>query len=453
MKLSLSLLALVLAPLAFGAADSPLPDFLSPDTRVAFGIDVRHVVDSKVGQSVTADAHSMGKDWLKLVPLVGFDPLHDVDEVLVASPGGAQNAPVLIVAWGRFNLESFAKGAKKYKGVPVIEGPAGSASSLALLDENTALIADLPELHAAIDRRGKGATIDSSLAERIGGLRGHFDIWGVGDRPEGFVPAPAEGDTKGFESVDRFHFGLMVSHGLEFVGEVHARESKDVEKLVTAVQFLETMVKMQQQSAGASPTPKLEVHAEEGTLRLSFALSEEDLQKAIDSQRAALKAVAGQAPQVSGQDAPPDLKTVEAKAPEAPAEERMPEIKAPEMQAPEVKPPAETKAPEAQAEPAQTPDVKASDAPVPAPEVQAPTPAPAQEAAPAPTPAPVLAANMAAKPAAAPAILNTPAPLLAEMPVSPAPPQATPKPAPRNGGTQILSKDGDTLVLTLPGKR
>ena len=83
---------------------------------------------------------------------------------------------------------------------------------LALLDAATLLAGDTLAVRAAIDRRGHNAALDGALAARVQSLRERFDVWGTGERPEGFV-SPT-GKNEQLDSMDRFEFGVRISQGI-----------------------------------------------------------------------------------------------------------------------------------------------------------------------------------------------------------------------------------------------
>lgn len=283
----------LLAAHAAIAGDSDLPDFLPPGIKVMFGVQVRRIVASPLAQGFTPDASAMGRagDWQKIVSMAGFDPIKDIEEVLMASTGvgsQGQTPPMLLIARGNFNLERFAAHAKPYHGVPVLEGGAGSTGVVAMFDASTAIMGELPEVHAAIDRRGAGAPLDAALAATVASLRGKYDIWGLGDKPSSLIPAGAKPDglDSGLNSIDRFQFGISLSHGLELAAELHAASAKDVEKLTASVGFIEMLMKLQQPAANS---PKFNVSVKDGTIKLALAIPEEQFKKMIKTQSAALK--------------------------------------------------------------------------------------------------------------------------------------------------------------------
>jgi len=254
------------------------PDFLPADTKVMFGLNVRTLMASPLLKDSGADVAKMGDEWLKVVSLVGFDPLHDLDDVLVAASGGKTNATGLIVLRGRFDLARLGAGAPRYHGVAMVQPNKADKSILALLDGTTALAGDAAVVRAAIDRRGHGAPLSASMAARVKSLSERFDIWGFGEVPPGLIPPG--GQSKELESIDRFEFGLRVAKGVELGVEIHARSAEDATKLAGMAQMLKLMAASQGQQV-----PNFDVQVTDGTVKLSMAISEEEIKKAIEQQR------------------------------------------------------------------------------------------------------------------------------------------------------------------------
>jgi hypothetical protein len=283
----LVLLALVAARLV-AAGDSAL-NFLPADTKVVIGIRVSAIRESALFKDAGTDAQKLGDEWTKLVAITGFDPLHDIDELLIFSPADNEKAATLVALRGRFNLDRMGARAKRYHGVAMVGEGAGGTAVLALLDATTAVAGEAPAVRADIDRRGHGAPLDAKLLARVQSLTERFDIWGTGERPEGFV-APT-GKREDLDSIDRFEFGIRITKGLEIGAEVHAKSSKDADKLAASVAMLQAMM------IGREPAaPKFDVQVKDGTIKLSLAISEDDLKKAIAKQRSAGAPSAGTAP-------------------------------------------------------------------------------------------------------------------------------------------------------------
>jgi hypothetical protein len=271
----------LLAASSLPAADAALPGYFPADARVVIGLRVRALIDAMAGQGVGQEAQGMISALLAQAPVKGFDPFHDVDEILFASTGEGQNAPSLVVMTGRFDAAALASGGKRYRNALILESRPGAKQATALADANTMLAGDLPLVRAALDRGGKGASIDPDLAARVGALRGRYDIWGAGSLPPG-AKLPVSGGEQ-LQSIDRFGFGVTLAHGLECVADLHVRSPKDMEKLTASLQLLEAMVKAQ--PAGGSES-RFDLRTENGAIHVALSIPEEALKRAIAAQRA-----------------------------------------------------------------------------------------------------------------------------------------------------------------------
>ena len=286
------------------AADFALQDYLPPDTKVVMGMRVRALTESSLFQEAgAASAKTLSDNWTKLTVFTGFDPLHDIDEVLLTSPADRENAPALVVLRGRFKLDQLWAGAEFYNGVAIRSDGKKGSGVLALLDATTALAGEASIVKAALARRGGPVAYDGALVARVESLRERFDIWGTGDRSQGFVAPGGQNDQLG--SIDRFEFGIRITKGLELSAQVHARSQKDAEKLAASLTMLQMMAKSQSSAA------RFDVTLEDATLKLSFAVSEEELRKAIAAQRTPGRPkslqpkVTGQSPDATPASPPP----------------------------------------------------------------------------------------------------------------------------------------------------
>jgi hypothetical protein len=280
--ISISLLAAV----SLHAADAGLPGWFPPGTRVVIGLRVRSLVDAMAAQGVAKEAQQKVSGLLAQTPLAGFDPFHDVDEILLASTAQGPNPPSLKVMTGRFNAAVFSSGGKHYRDALIQEGPPGSKQAMALAGANTMLAGDPVQVRAALDRGGQGAPIDPDLAARAAALRARYDIWGAGNPLPGVKLAAAGAEP--LESIDRFGFGVSLAHGLESIADLHVRSPRDLEKLSSSLQLLETMLKAQ--PAGGNEA-RFDLHIEDGAIHVSLSIPEEALKKAVAAQRASLASV------------------------------------------------------------------------------------------------------------------------------------------------------------------
>ncbi len=273
------LLAVCLLP----AADGPFPGYLPPETQALIGVRLHALTSSPLFRDAASQAVTAGSDWMAVASMIGFDPLKDIDEILIASASDRPNGPALLVVRGRFDVARFSKGANHYHGVPLLgTGSKTSQGLIALLDGSTALAGDAALVHAAIDRRGSASAVSGELAERAQALRERYDIWGIGTVPKDAAANMAQ--APGLDAVDRFEFGLILSNGIELSAELHARTQKDLEKLAATVQLFKAMTAGQpgQPSSGV----KFESSMAGDSLKLSVAVPEATLRKAMQSRQA-----------------------------------------------------------------------------------------------------------------------------------------------------------------------
>jgi hypothetical protein len=232
------------------ALGSVLPDFLPADTKLVIGIQLRHIIDSPLGKELAAHVVTMPQSQVPALQVGGIDFMRDVDDVLVAA-NGAQKATGLLVLKGRFS------------GPPTFEDPQHPGMLLAILDPNTAIAGETGVVRAAIAQRGHGAPLPA-LEARAEALAAQYDIWGAGDQ---------------IDSIDGFSFGAALRQGLDLTAEVVLHSAADVAKINEFVKPLEAMLHSQ------SSATKFHLGIEGRTLRLALNVPEEELKKAIDSQK------------------------------------------------------------------------------------------------------------------------------------------------------------------------
>src|SRR6516162_8339285 len=102
-------LTVFLAAVSGRAAD--LDPYLPEDSEVVINLNVRQIVDSDLFKKNALEAAQealRGNDQVQdILKELGFDPFKDLDRVLAASPGGAEEDRGLIIAHGRFDVAKF----------------------------------------------------------------------------------------------------------------------------------------------------------------------------------------------------------------------------------------------------------------------------------------------------------------------------------------------------------
>jgi hypothetical protein len=108
----LAVLATVLLTTIPGrAADIDPYLYLPEDTEFVVNVNVRQILDSALIKKNALEAAQealRGNDQVQdILKELGFDPFKDLDRVLAASPGGAEEDRGLIIAHGRFDVAKF----------------------------------------------------------------------------------------------------------------------------------------------------------------------------------------------------------------------------------------------------------------------------------------------------------------------------------------------------------
>jgi hypothetical protein len=335
---------LAFAASAAMASDVSVSEWAPPGTKVAIGINVRGLLNSPLAKDLGAQEQDLAAKLLASRNLNGFDPLKDVDRIWILSTGAGVKAPTLIVVRGRFDAEQLAKDARRYHDIPILE-IGNDGASIALIDSETAIAGEKAQVEAAIDRRGSGAELDADLMSRIDAAQSQYDIWGLGDCPDGLAAPVGGGDA--LRSIDRFAFGAALRDGLSLTATIHARTSEGATQMTEVLGMIEAALKMQQPKDGGL---KFDLQSENGTFQIALSVPEEELRKGIEKQRAAMVSGVSKAESVAAKPAestlpllaePPILPVLDSipEVPSVPAVQPQPEVEAKAVVPPAAKPP------------------------------------------------------------------------------------------------------------------
>lgn len=177
-------------------AQSDLPAYVLPNAQIIAGANVTTAKSSTFGQFMLSKIQSGDQRLQDFIQQTGFDPRHDVAELIV-STDAAQGSPAhwLIAANGIFGntvakVETLATAnggtvASPVTGVDLITAPApansqGQQVCVAFYRTNnaTALLGDCASVQAAIQPGGPPAsTLSADALARVSSLRGSEDLW------------------------------------------------------------------------------------------------------------------------------------------------------------------------------------------------------------------------------------------------------------------------------------
>jgi len=252
----------------------------------------------------------------KFIEQTGFDPRHDLREILIASTGNPQKAgEALVLILGAFDRTKVTALAQKegatlqrYKGVPVLTGRSNSGTrstparpakpaSFAILDDSVAAFGDPGSVRAAIDRTGAPTALDPKLAARAQELSNRYEIWGISLAPPSAFSAniPDErlsGAMKGdvLRAIEETSGGIRLGADVEIFGEAVTRSDKDAAALADVIRFLAGMLQLNQKDAKITApaqllqTMNLTTHGK--VMRLSMTIPRAEVEKFIGSMKA-----------------------------------------------------------------------------------------------------------------------------------------------------------------------
>jgi len=318
--LGLVLAAACLAgPAQAGEVDRYLPD----DTEVVVTLNVRQVLDSnlvkKFGLDQLREAIKANDEVNAVLKDLGFDPLKDVERVIVASPGGTDQDKGLVIVHGKYDLAKFkAKGeesAKDYGDIVKIHKVKSGRDEfiiyeVILPDQGQSLFVALPTDSTLLLSGGKDYVVDAlkktgrkgkptlknkdfqAVLERLNAKQS-LSLVALGSalRKGGLAETPAK-DV--LERIDALGGGITISDDVKMevvIGAKNADDAKLIHRKLT--DGINQAVGVLALLAGAQPelTPVVEVlktlttTTKDKTITIKGQISADVIQKALDKDK------------------------------------------------------------------------------------------------------------------------------------------------------------------------
>ena len=170
------------------AADPQLMNLVMPDAQVMAGVNVTSASISPLGQYVLAQIGSNDQGLQSFIASTGFDPRHDVTEILAASSGAATNRNGLVLAKGVFDtgkITALVTGSSNqqvssYGGATLISGTGPKDDyAVAFLGSSIVVAGDIASVKAAVDRSTSSNSVNPELAALVQTLSTTEDAWSV----------------------------------------------------------------------------------------------------------------------------------------------------------------------------------------------------------------------------------------------------------------------------------
>ncbi len=297
-----ALLSCALLILAAQAADSSLLRLAPADSEALIGINIRQILASDFGKMAMAQATAPSNPQVKaFADMAGFDPMHDLDEVLIAAPA-KQNPSALFLLRGKFDVAKLAglaamggMKAADYKGVQIMvkSGQKGGFSAVAVIDPTLIVGGDEAAVRAFVDRHGESAGLGEAITAKAGEASKANDIWMVVHAaPSAFAPQGGNPGAAGkvMESIEQASLGVKFGSDIVIWVQAVTHTPEDAAGLVSALQFFSGM------AAGQKSNPqmtamlqKLKIGSEGNTAKISLTIPEADAEAAVRDAMAAGK--------------------------------------------------------------------------------------------------------------------------------------------------------------------
>jgi hypothetical protein len=287
---------------AKAGVDPALLSLMMPDAKAVSGIQVDQSQASPFGRYILSQM-APGADFSKIIAATGFDPLHDLHEIV----GSANGTPAsgLIAGRGAFQPSKIASLAvaagatsQVYRGVEILTTPAaqgnGPSASIAFPDGATVLIGDAAAVKSALDRRAAGTKFSGSLADKAKQVSAANDAWFASTTPPTSILGNALNDANGaFSPANLLRAVLESSGGVKFAStsvtvsaEAITRSSQDAQALVDVLKFVTGMIQSNRDkdpSAGkiATLADSAQISATGSVMRLVLAVPEDQIEKLL----------------------------------------------------------------------------------------------------------------------------------------------------------------------------
>ena len=289
----------VAAVSAFAGIDSTLLNLAMPDAKVLTGIQVDQSLASPFGQDVLSQMEPGDSDFQKFIQQTGFDPAHNLHELLGAtnSDGSSTSMSAILLARGAFSPAQILASATahggvitSYKGFSIIAPPdAKSNVAIVFLDATTAAAGDTASVQSAIDRYVAHAKFDTSspLAQKALAVAANNQAWFATVTPlSQFLNGKLGGTGAGnlsqnnlLQSVEQASGGVQFgSTTIALAADAVTSSSQNAQSLVDVMKFLVSMIPSNDPKV-ASIASQAQFSVSGSTAHVSLSLAEQQVEQ------------------------------------------------------------------------------------------------------------------------------------------------------------------------------
>lgn len=293
------------AAVTLPAADPTLLNMIMPDAKVLAGVNISKAETSPFGQYILRSLPA-DNGFQQFVTTSGFDPRTDLQEILAASNATPKTG--LVLARGKFDAVKISSAAlatghfslSTYAGAQLITPTTGTGETMAIVLDTTpstlALVGDLMDVKAALDRRKLSNPVNPLLASKLA-LYSAADAWSVSIAPLSSLSGAGAGNPMNglvqadlFKKIQATSGGITFSSPVQITGEAVADTPQDASALGDVIKFLASMMQSstQQGSATAPLTAliqTLDVTTVQNTVKIALSIPETDLENLVNSSK------------------------------------------------------------------------------------------------------------------------------------------------------------------------
>jgi hypothetical protein len=316
-----TLTALFSATTVFGA-DPRLLNLVMPDAATLAGANVTNAEITPFGQYILTQLtssvnQSVNQEFQTFVTATGFDPRHDISEILAASSSNVTTPSGLVLAIGNFNVPQITAAiaakaptqtVQTYDGATLFTSTnAKSTFALAFLGTNIAIVGDIASVKAAIDRSPNANSINPALAVQVQTLSTTEDAWVVTNSPlTSLIPTlgapaapPATGTTTPapvspfagmFSSIQGSSGGVKFGTNVQITGQVLTTDAASATSLANVLQALVSIASM---AGGQDPQiavlaqilQGMKVTADGATINVALSIPETQVETILNNMK------------------------------------------------------------------------------------------------------------------------------------------------------------------------
>lgn len=275
--------------------DPVLLNLVMPDALVLSGIQVSQSLASPFGQFLLTKIQPDDTAFLQFVAATGFDPTHDLTQVVAATgsaPANANNS--LILGRGSFlitQITAAATGAggtvTAYGGLNIITAP-NSPTAFVFFNNSTAAIGSVAMIQAAIDRFNAKATYAGSLAAPAQTVSAANSAWFVTQTPlSDFLNGKLPGNAGGLSQNNLFQSVTGASGGINFAqggiivtADAQTASAQNAQSLADVLKFIVSMIQTKANNSTVTTLADAATFTANGsTTHISLTLSEQQVEQ------------------------------------------------------------------------------------------------------------------------------------------------------------------------------